>query len=144
MSGRRAVTSTRVRFGETDAAGIVFYPTFFAWFDLGMQSLARDGDAPAHMPDGRNRYPLPIVEAGATFLVPLMFDEPIDIVSTVAQVGTSSIRVEHEIRRGNTVIATGFEVRVFVANKDSGIEKAPLPADLRARLSEARTSHHAP
>jgi len=143
VTRRCAITSTRVRFGETDAAGIVFYPTFFAWFDLGMQSLARDGDTPAHTAGGQNVYPLPIVEAGATFLRPLMFDEPIEIVSTVAHVGASSIRLEHEIRRGDTVIATGFEVRVFVANKDTGIEKAPLPDDLRARLSEARTTHHA-
>lgn len=135
MTGRRVVTTTRVRFGETDAAGIVFYPTFFAWFDLGVQNLVRDGERPARHADGSPAIPLPIVEAGATFVAPLMMDEEIAIVSTVAQIGRTSLRVEHEVKRGETLVAKGFEVRVYVTNKPNGIVKAPLPDDLRARLA---------
>ncbi|MFN2460342.1 MAG: acyl-CoA thioesterase [Candidatus Velthaea sp.] len=124
-----------MRFGETDAAGIVFYPTFFAWFDLGVQNLVRDGERAAHHADGSPHVPLPIVEAGATFVAPLMMDEEITIVSTVAELGRTSLRVEHEIKRGETLIAKGFEVRVYVTNNSSGIAKAPFPDDLRARLA---------
>ena len=43
---RTHVTRTRVRFGETDAAGIVFYPTFYAWFDMGTSGLLRAAAGP--------------------------------------------------------------------------------------------------
>jgi acyl-CoA thioester hydrolase len=135
MTGRRSVLRTRVRFGETDAAGIVFYPTYFAWFDLGTQELVRADDVPAHEPDGSPTHPFPVVECGATFVAPIHFDEPIDIVSTVAEVGTSSLRVEHEIRHNGRTAARGFEVRVYIRVGDGPIAKAPIPGALRAHLT---------
>jgi YbgC/YbaW family acyl-CoA thioester hydrolase len=133
--GLQTILRTRVRFGETDAAGIVFYPTFFLWFDSGTHGLLRAGDAPGRDERGAPKFPFPIVECGATFLAPLQFDEEIEIVSTVASLGESSLRVEHEVRTltGKTC-ARGFEARVFVAFKDGRIGKAPIPAELRARL----------
>jgi hypothetical protein len=59
---RRSVL--RMRFGETDAAGIVFYPSYFGWFDAGMHELLRSGDEPGHGPNGKPKHPLPIVEIG--------------------------------------------------------------------------------
>lgn len=133
--GLQTIMRTRVRFGETDAAGIVFYPTFFNWFDSGTHGLLRVGDAPHRDKRGAPQDPLPIVECGATFLAPLQFDEEIEIVSTVASMGESSLRIEHEVRTlAGKTCARGFEQRVFVEIKDGRIAKAAIPPDLRARL----------
>lgn len=137
MTGRRSVLRTRVRFGETDAAGIVFYPTYFTWFDTGTHELLRIGDEPSHGPDGKPLHPMPLVECGATFLAPLQFDEPIEIVSTVAEIGETSLRVEHEVRHRGKTAARGFEVHVYVRLVDGRIAKAPIPDELRAHLTEA-------
>lgn len=32
-------TTVRVRWSESDPAGIVFYPRFFEWYDLGTEAL---------------------------------------------------------------------------------------------------------
>ena len=138
LQGRTHVTRTRVRFGETDAAGIVFYPTFFGWFDVGMSGLLRaalGGElTDAH---GRPRFPVPIVETGARFVAPLHFDDAITIRSTVTELGTSSLRVEHVVLRGDVEAARGFEVRVLIQPGDDGrIMAAPLPPGLRAALAE--------
>jgi acyl-CoA thioester hydrolase len=140
--GARSILRTRVRFGETDAAGIVYYPTYFTWFDTGTFGLLREGDEPARDKRGAPKYPLPIVECGATFVAPLQFDEEIEIVSTVATIGESSLRVEHEVRTlSGTVVARGFERRVFVALTEGKLGKAPIPPALRARLEiEPETS----
>ena len=53
--GRSAVTTIRVRCGDTDAAGLV---------------------------DGRPRWYLPISESGARFLSPVYDDDEIEVVST--------------------------------------------------------------
>ena len=143
MHGRTHVTRTRVRFGETDAAGIVFYATFFAWFDVGTTGLLRaalGGElTDAH---GRPRFPVPIVEAGARFVTPLHFDDAIAIRSTITELGTSSLRVEHVVLRGETEAARGFEVRVLIApaGEDGRIAAAPLPAQLRAALADSATT----
>src|ERR1700694_289612 len=105
MRGRTHLTRTRVRFGETDAAGIVFYPTFFAWFDTGVSGLLRAAARPLLGEEGRPRWAVPIVEAGASFRAPLYYDDPIVIRSTVVELGTSSMRIEHAVLRDDVEVA---------------------------------------
>ena len=37
--------SVKVRWSEADPAGIVFYPRFYEWFDLGTEALFEIGRA---------------------------------------------------------------------------------------------------
>lgn len=122
-TGRTSKTELRVRWGETDAAGIAFYPNFFVWFDVATHELLRGNDLQG--------FGFPIIESGAKFHAPLFPDDAITIESAVAEVRTKAIRVEHTVRRGETLIATGFETRVFVKLLHGGIEATPLPDDLR-------------
>jgi acyl-CoA thioester hydrolase len=140
LDARSCITRTRVRFGETDAAGIVFYPTFFAWFDLGTHALLRAAMGTLHDDQGRPRWPLPIVESGANFLAPLFSDDEIAIRSTIAKIGSRSLRVEHEVTRGETVVARGFEARTLIARTGATIAAVALPDDLRAALSASVTT----
>ena len=131
-----------MRFGETDAAGIVFYPTFFAWFDVGMSGLLRaalGGElCDAH---GRPKFPVPIVETGARFVAPLHFDDAIAIRSTITELGRSSFRIEHVVLRGDVEAARGFEVRVLIQPADDGrITARALPPELRAAFREPVTT----
>ena len=142
LRGRVHVTRTRVRFGETDAAGIVFYPTFFAWFDAGMTGLLRAAAAGRAMHDahGRPRLPVPIVESGARFVAPLYYDDAIAIRSTIVELGRSSLRVEHVVLRGDEEVARGFEVRVLIGTEAGRMAPVPLPSDLRAALADDSAS----
>ncbi len=140
MRGRTHVTRTRVRFGETDAAGIVFYPTFYAWFDLGTTALFRAAAGAMLGEHGRPRWPIPIVEARARFTAPLYFDDAIAIRSTIVDLGTSSIRVEHVVERDGAEVAHGFEVRVLVGYDGARIVARTIPDDLRAALAEETSS----
>jgi len=136
MGGRTHLTHTRVRFGETDAAGIVFYPTFYAWFDVGTSGLLRAALGELLGADGRPRWPVPIVEASARFSLPLYFDDAIVIRSTVAELGTSSLRIEHGVLRAGIEVARGFEVRVLVGYDGATIGSRPLPDEMRHALLE--------
>jgi acyl-CoA thioesterase FadM len=136
MTGRTHLTHTRVRFGETDAAGIVFYPTFYAWFDVGTSGLLRAALGDLLGADGRPRWPVPIVEASARFSIPLYFDDAIVIRSAVAELGTSSLRIEHTVLRAGVEVARGFEVRVLVGYDGTSIGARPLPDAMRRALLE--------
>jgi acyl-CoA thioester hydrolase len=137
--GRITRLELRVRFGETDAFGIVFYPNFFQYFDLATEELWRQSpyDFSAGITEGGIGFP--ILESGAKFLAPLHPGDTFTIVTRVAEVRTRALRVEHEIVRAQTLIATGFEVRAH-ARKLAGSEKLvmePIPDDLRAWLLPA-------
>jgi YbgC/YbaW family acyl-CoA thioester hydrolase len=137
MSFRSERLRLRVRFGETDAAGIVFYGTFLSWFDAGVSNLIRIPGVPSAQKDGKPTFVLPIVEVNAKFFAPLRVDEEIDLVSTVVKIGTTSVRVEHEaFALGGTRIAAGFEQRVHCRIVEGAFIKEPLPSVLHAHLSE--------
>ena len=131
--GRTGIVTTRVRFGETDAAGIVFYPTFFAWFDMGTHALVRGaaGDG-ARDAQGRPRYSLAIVDCGASFSVPLFYDDEIAIRSTIVALGTSSVRIGHIVTRGDVEVARGFEARVLMRHDGDRFTSTPIPDELRS------------
>lgn len=125
----------RVKLGETDAAGIVYYPTFFVWFDDATLALLRRGDGPQRDGYGRPRDLFPIVESAATFVSPVQFDDTIAITSTVVHVGRSAVRIEHEVRRAEHLVASGFEVRVSVQIDGTTVTSVPLANDLREHLT---------
>jgi YbgC/YbaW family acyl-CoA thioester hydrolase len=135
---RESRTTLRVRFGETDMAGIVFYPNFFAYFDIATQALFAGGpvDVPAQMK--ASGFGFPIAESGAKFLAPLSYDDEITIVSRVADLRTRSLRVEHAVYRGDLLCATGFEARVHGRKKadGSGLEVTPIPPALVSWLGD--------
>lgn len=138
--GRTHRTRTRVRFGDTDAAGIVFYPTFYVWFDVGTTGLLRAAVGELLESDGTMRWPVPIVDSGARFSAPLYFDDLITIRSTVSAIGRSSFRVEHVVSRDQTEVAHGFEARVLIRHDGGGLVPAALPQELRDALADGAAS----
>jgi acyl-CoA thioester hydrolase len=140
LRGRTHRTHTRVRFGDTDAAGIVFYPTFYVWFDVGTTGLLRAAAGELLEPDGTMRWPVPIVDSGARFSAPLYFDDPITIRSTVTAIGRTSFRVEHVVSRRESEVAHGFEARVLIRHDAGRLAPATLPQELRDALADGGAS----
>jgi acyl-CoA thioester hydrolase len=125
-----------VQFGETDAAGIVFYPNYFRWFDEASHELLRySGYSIAAMIE--RGYAVPIVECHARFLTPLTLDDEFELVSRVGEVRNRAFRVDHEIRRGDELVCEGYEVRMWVrfATLNAGIVAEPIPPELRNLLT---------
>lgn len=128
-TGRTSTVELRVRWGETDAAGIVFYPNYYVWFDVATHELLRE--------QARSGFGFPLIESGARFHAPLFPDQTFTIESRIAEVRTKAIRLEHTVRRDETLIATGFEARVFAKLLPHGIEAAQIPDDLREWMLRA-------
>ena len=128
----------KVRWSEADPAGIVFYPRFFEWFDLGTEALFEALGLP-----WRELFPaerivgVPIVETGARFASPVRYGDEVRIETTVSEVREKTFRVEHEISVGGRRCAIGFEVRAWVAQPESpggALAARPIPAGVVTRL----------
>ena len=131
-------TTVQVRWGDVDAAGIVFYPRFFEWYDLGSESLFAALGLP--WPEAFPRYGIvgvPIVESGSRFAAPARYGDVLTIRSTVAWVKNKTFRMEHTIAAGETVCATGFEVRAWVAcpsTPGARLSARPIPDEVSRKL----------
>jgi acyl-CoA thioester hydrolase len=128
--------SHRVRWGETDTAGIIYYPNYFRWFDEASHELFRLIGFP--LADLlQSRHTAALLESGARFRSALRYDDHIIIQSRVSDVRTRSFRVEHEVKRGHEVVCQGFEVRVWVRlDPDGSIVAERIPEDLCRALKE--------
>lgn len=125
-----------VRWGETDAAGIVFYPNVFAWFDLAAMEFFEDMDPPFSERVRRRQNGLPIIEAHCRFLLPAAYHDRLEIRSRIVEVRERSFRIEHAVYRGEELIAEGAEVRVFVQYDPATGEMRgqPLTPEMRALM----------
>jgi 4-hydroxybenzoyl-CoA thioesterase len=134
----------KVRWSEADPAGIVFYPRFFEWFDLGTEALFDALGMPwATLFPRYGVVGVSIVESGARFGSPVRYGDEVRVRTTVVEVRQKTFRVEHEIHVGDTACATGFEVRAWVGRPDAPgdrLRARPIPEEVAARLRGAAVS----
>jgi 4-hydroxybenzoyl-CoA thioesterase len=129
----------RVSWGETDAAGIVFYPNYFRLFDQGTHDLFRELGHPVTTMLDRG-YVIPVVESKARFLTSLRYDDHFTTASRIAEIRTRAFRIEHRLIRGDEVVCEGYEVRIWARLVDGGkrLEPEALPHDLRLIMDSAQ------
>lgn len=127
----------RVEFGDTDAAGVVFYPNYFRWFDQATHELLRAHSYPASRMISEG-FIIPLVESHAEFLSPVFYDDLISIASRIAEVRTRAFRVQHQIRKGDALVCDGYEVRMWVRTGPLGekLKPEPIPDLLRRTFSD--------
>jgi 4-hydroxybenzoyl-CoA thioesterase len=128
----------RIRWGDCDPAGIVFYPRYFEYFNECTELLL---DAAIGMPKREvfAMYALigiPMVQLRARYLIPSRYGEEVTVESTFVKVGRSSFDIRHALMKGSDLAVEGFETRVWAAgNGDgTGIRAAPIPKEIASKL----------
>ena len=122
----------RVRFHECDPQGIVFNANFLAYADIAMTELYREafGGWSAVMDAGG--IDMVVAEANVRYLAPLHFDDEVELVASVAQIGTTAITTLVKIERDGSPVAE-VTLRHVVVHPESR-EKAPVTDELRSGL----------
>jgi 4-hydroxybenzoyl-CoA thioesterase len=136
--GARHTTTVPVRWGDVDAAGIVFYPRFFEWYDLGCEALFAALGLPwPELFPAHGIVGVPIVESGSRFPSPARYGDTLEIRALVAWVKAKTFRMEYEIAVDGRLCAAGFEVRAWVKRPTSPgepLHAQPIPEDVARRL----------
>lgn len=122
----------RVRYNECDAQAAVFNANYLLYFDVAITEMWRD--AFGSYDDALREWGLDLVvgEANVRFLKPARFDDELDIEVTTEQLGTTSLTLRFDVRRGLDDIAQGRSRYVFVDLE--GGAKATIPDDVRTIL----------
>lgn len=123
----------KIRFGQSDPAGIVFFPEFFRMFNDVFEDWMRIGlevDFAAQFRDHKRMFPL--VHVAADFKEARMMGQNLDLTLVLTGLGRSSIRytiVGHddglEILRADCVTC--------IASKETQ-KSVPLPGDMREKM----------
>ncbi|RLB64170.1 MAG: acyl-CoA thioesterase [Deltaproteobacteria bacterium] len=125
-------TRVRVRYAETDAAQIVYYNSYFLYFEVGRVEMFRQLALPY---DAR----LPIAETACRYRASARFDDLLEIHSFVAELRSKGFRIGCQVHRVNddgqlTLLAEGHTAMVTAG--DDG-RPAPLPPAFRKAFEAA-------
>lgn len=129
------VLRTEVSWGDCDPAGIIFYPTYFRWFDTATWALfgSVGHGLKAMIEHGRC---MPLVSAQCEFAKPAEPGDRCEVRSRIARWGAKSFVVSHEVVRADGMtLARGSETRVWgrhVAGPGSPIKGQVIGEDVKA------------
>ena len=91
-------TRIRVRYEETDAAGVVYYANYLVYFEVARVEALRAVGVPITEVERRG-VTLPAVSASCTYHSPARVDDLLDVAMWTEHVGRASFGFAYEVRR---------------------------------------------
>ncbi len=123
------VATVRVIFGDTDAAGIVYYGNYLRWFEVGRAELMRRKGF-SYLDAMERGVLLPVIEAGARYHAPARYDDMLRIHAMILGLQGVRLTFEYRIERDDgTSLVTGRTVHAFTGRDGKPVRP---PAEFRA------------
>jgi acyl-CoA thioester hydrolase len=107
-------THVRVRYGETDQMGYVYYGTYAMYYEVGrVESLRQLGLSYKELEE--MGVMMPVLENKSKYISPALYDDLLRIVTTIRVKPSVKITFEYEIFNGqNKLIHQGETLLAFV------------------------------
>lgn len=129
----------RVLYGDTDAAGVVYYGNYMRYFEAGRTEYMRNvGMTYRAMEEGGTI--LPVIECGARYKASAHYDDLLLIETSLAELKKVSCRFHYRILRcedpdcrNPMLLAKGYTVHASV---DRSGKLTQMPADILRSLRE--------
>lgn len=127
-----------VAWGDCDSAGIVYYPTFFHYFDICTWNLLYSvGLGRDYMQERYNYVVYPAAEVSARFMIPCKFRDELEIESEITEWREKFFKVYHTVRKEGQVALIGDELRFLgIADPEdrSKLRAAVIPQEVIDRF----------
>ena len=127
----------RVRWGDVDAARIIFYGAYIRFFEIAETELFRSVGMPYGKVFDELDIWLPRVHLECDFHRASQLDDLLAVSVYAGKIGRTSLRLNFEVRRKtgpSETVATGRYVLVCVRQGD--FEPVPVPAEIRDRIAK--------
>jgi len=125
-------TRVTVRFGDTDPAGLVYYPNIFHYFHIALEEFfgARCGIGYERLM-AAERIGFPAVKIETEFFAPLVYGDEVDVEIYVSRTGTSSATFEYAARRASDRTLCARSTQIHVAMNLDMRRAVPIPEKYR-------------
>jgi acyl-CoA thioester hydrolase len=129
-------TEVRVRFGDTDPYGIVYFVSYFRYCHRAIEEFLRACDLPPHktFKNVEEGFGLPIVEAWGRFRRPSIYGDLLRIETRVQEIRSKAVvfRFEFYPETGHDLLAEGAATLVAIG---ADWRSRELPERVKAALS---------
>ena len=132
-----------VEFADTDLAGIMHFANFFRFVECAEHAFFRSLGSSIHSSEGTRHDGWPRIEVSCKYLRPARFQETLVVCLRLTELRTTSLSYAFSIFSADVpepaLLATGtfgiIHVELDTATRE--MRKAPIPAELRAKLEIA-------
>ena len=129
------VTSRRVEFSDTDAAGMMHFVAFFRMMEQAEHDLLRSVGLSVVMQDSEGPISWPRVAARCDFQEAARFEDMLEIEVRIARLGERSVTYSHQFRRAGQPLAAGQVTAVCCRmHKGAAPESMPIPPAIADKL----------
>ena len=125
----------RVRWGDVDAARIIFYGAYIRFFEFAETELFRAVGLPYGVMFDELDVWLPRAHLECDFRRAAQLDDLLEVCVYVGRVGTKSLRLNFEVRRKGEDEMLAEAHFVLVAVRRNTFESVPVPEELKRRLA---------
>jgi len=128
----------QVEWGDCDPGGIVYFPRYFEYCDICTNALFVHAGLPKpKMLKAYNIAGIPIVDVHGRFMIPSEYPDTLVVASSIAEWGSSSFTVQHQLYKGKNLAAEVIEKRVWVTRipgAPTRFKGAAVPSAVKARF----------
>lgn len=134
---RTSVYEVAINFGDCDPAGIVFFPNFSKWMDAASLNYFVQCGIPVwrELVKTHGIVGTPLLEINTKFIKTATYGETIHIDTTITEWRAKTFTQRHIVRRGETVLCEGTEVRAFCMKEPDNADRIramPVPEFIKA------------
>jgi YbgC/YbaW family acyl-CoA thioester hydrolase len=123
-----------VRWGDVDAARIIFYGAYIRFFEFAETELFRSVGLPYSVMFDELDVWLPRAHLECDFRRAAQLDDLLEVSVYVGRIGTKSLRLNFEVRRKGEEGMLAEAHFVLVSVRRDTFETVPLPEELKRRL----------
>ena len=143
LPGPWTETTLRVRYAETDQAGVVYHSNYLVWFEVGRVELCRAYGFNYRDMETEADSLLPVTEVRATYRLPALYDDLIQVRTRLLTLRSRAASFGYEIRRvaDGQLLAEG-ETRHMVIDRQGRARTFPsrYAAFLRQPIEDQTTA----
>ena len=135
MTPKKYIIEERVRWGDVDAAGIIFYGAYIRFFEFAETELFRSVGLPYSVMFDELDVWLPRVHLECDFHRAARLDDLLEVSVFVGRFGTKSMHLNFEVRRkGEDELIADAHFVLASVRRDT-FETVPIPDELKTRLA---------
>jgi len=109
-------TRLRVRYAETDQAGIVYHSNYLVWFEVGRVELCRDYGFNYRDLERQEDAIMSVTEARVKYRQPARYDDELIIHTRLAELRSRALKFLYEVRRlpDDALLAEGETAHIMI------------------------------
>lgn len=112
----------RVRYGETDMMGYLYYGNYAQLYEIGRVETMRSLGLTYKVLEEKYRIMMPVVHVSARYILPAKYDEELTIRTILNELPGRMITFENEIYSDQLKLIHKAEVKLFFVDMDNGMK----------------------